>query len=203
MKLVLASLALVFIPVSAPAGICSLDPAPGDSRHEFQFFAGYSPASATLIGATVDRRFIAAGLFYSYRCGAWPHTSLSFTAGAMPVATLLQPTYYGMPAHAVYGFGITPIGLTFDVARTRTLYPFFQADGGIIASTERIPVNVTDATALNFLFDFGGGLKWHPRQRRYGLEFGYKFLHISNGFTTPVNPGVDNNLFFAGVELFR
>jgi hypothetical protein len=64
-------------------------------------------------------------------------------------------------------------------------------------------VNVTDATALNFLVDFGGGVKWHPSGRCYGIELGYKFLHISNAFTTPVNPGVDNNVFYAGFLLFR
>jgi len=51
------------------------------------------------------------------------------------------------------------------------------------------------ATALNFLVDFDGGVKWRPRTKRYGFEAGYKFLHISNAFTTSVDPGVDNNLY--------
>jgi len=32
---------------------------------------------------------------------------------------------------------------------------------------------------------------------------GYKFLHISNGFTSPVNPGVDNNVFYAGFSILK
>jgi hypothetical protein len=32
---------------------------------------------------------------------------------------------------------------------------------------------------------------------------GYKFLHISNGFTSAVNPGVDNNVFYAGFSILR
>jgi len=43
--------------------------------------------------------------------------------------------------------------------------------------------------------DFDGGGKWRPRTKRYGFEAGYKFLHISNAFTTSVDPGVDNNLY--------
>jgi hypothetical protein len=203
MKLAGSCLAVLLLRVSMLAGVCTADPLSGDRRHEFQFFGGYSPASTTLIGTTTGRRFVVAGFNYSYRCGAWEHVSLSYTAGAMPAAVLLQPSYYGMPAHAVYGVGITPLGMTLDVARKHPLYPFFQVDGGIIASTERIPVNVTDATALNFLVDFGGGVKWHPSGRCYGIELGYKFLHISNAFTTPVNPGVDNNVFYAGFLLFR
>jgi hypothetical protein len=98
---------------------------------------------------------------------------------------------------------VTPVGFTFDFARTYAIYPFFEINGGIIASTEPIPVNVPDATALNFLVDFGGGVKWRPRLKGYGFEAGYKFLHISNAFTTSVNPGVDNNLFYIGFSLFR
>ena len=32
---------------------------------------------------------------------------------------------------------------------------------------------------------------------------GYKFLHISNGFTSAVNPGVDNNVFYAGFSILK
>jgi hypothetical protein len=206
-----ALLLLFALPTCAIAGLCTSDPLPNDSRHEFQFFAGYSPASATLIGTTTGRRFVAAGFDYSYRCWAGRHVSTSFTAGVTPAAILLQPAMvtegqfflHTEPPHAVYGFGVTPVGVTVDFARNKSVYPFFQFDGGIVASTERIPVNVTDATALNFLFDFGGGVKWRPHEGRVGFELGYRFLHISNAFTTPVNPGVDNNVFYAGVLLFR
>jgi hypothetical protein len=190
------------------AGFCTADAAGGDSRHEFQFFAGYSPQSATLIGTTDDAKFIAAGFEYSYRCWAWRPVSISFTAGMLPLAAqrvspaatfLLQPT----SGHWVYGFGITPIGFTFDFGRAHAIYPFFEINGGIIASTEPIPVNIPGATALNFLVDFGGGVKWRDRNKRFGAEIGYKFLHISNAFTTPVNPGVDNNVIYLGFSLFR
>jgi hypothetical protein len=48
--------------VPAVAGICTSDPVASDPRHEFQFFAGYSPDSATVIGTTSGARFVAAGL---------------------------------------------------------------------------------------------------------------------------------------------
>lgn len=196
------------------AGFCTAGPVPGDSRHEFQFIAGYSPQSATLIGTTSDARFVAAGFEYSYRCWAWRPVSISFTAGMLPAAIQGAPALFAYspisgaqrqiaPAHWVYGFGITPVGFSFDFARTHEIHPFFEINGGIIASAEPIPVNVPDATALNFLVDFGGGVKWRPLQKRYGFEAGYKFLHISNAFTTSVNPGVDNNIFYMGFSLFR
>lgn len=197
----------------AMAGFCTADPVPGDPRHEFQFLAGYSPQSATLIGTTTGAQFVAAGFEYSYRCWAWMPVSISFTAGVLPAAVQRVPAPVNaqrtsfllaqIPAHWVYGFGITPVGFSFDFARKHAIYPFFEINGGIVVSTEPIPVNVPGATALNFLVEFGGGVKWRPQSKRYGFEAGYKFLHISNAFTTSVNPGVDNNVFYLGFSVFR
>jgi hypothetical protein len=82
------------------------------------------------------------------------------------------------------------------------VHPFLQTNEGIIASSEPIPINVTGATGLNFLIDVGGGVRIRTGQRS-AINLGYKFLHISNGFTTPVNPGVDNNVFYAGFSILR
>jgi hypothetical protein len=82
------------------------------------------------------------------------------------------------------------------------MYPFLQTNEGIIASGEPIPINVIGATGLNFLIDIGGGIRIRTGQRRV-ISLGYKFLHISNGFTSALNPGVDNNVFYAGFSLLK
>jgi hypothetical protein len=79
--------------------------------------------------------------------------------------------------------------------------PFFALHGGIIASTEPIPVNAPDATGLNFLFDISTGVR--IRIGRQTLNVGYKFLHISNAYTTNFNPGVDNNVIYVGFSFLR
>jgi hypothetical protein len=191
------------VPLSDPASLSNSSAA--EPRHDFQFFAGYSPVSATLIGTTTDRRFVAAGFDYSYRCWAWPGVSISYTGGILPAAILMQPGQYlpqFVPAHAVYGFGITPLGFTLDFGRHRRVYPFLETDEGIIASSEPIPIDVPGATGLNFLIDLGGGIRIRTGER-HAISFGYKFLHISNGFTTAVNPGVDNNVFYAAFSILR
>ncbi len=176
-----------------------------EPRHDFQFFAGYSPVSATLIGTTTDRRFLMAGFGYSYRCWIWSGVSISYSGELMPAAVLFEPQQY-LPqfagAHAVYGFGVTPLGSTVDFGRSHRVSPFLQTNEGIIASTEPIPINVTGATGLNFLIDVGGGVRLRMGERR-AITLGYKFLHISNGFTSAVNPGVDNNVFYAGFSVLR
>jgi hypothetical protein len=203
----LRQFAILLLLSTAPAwaGFCSSDPSPSETRHDFEFFAGYSPVSATLIGTTTDRRFILAGFGYSYRCWAWPSVSISYIGELIPAAVLLQPGQYlpqFVPAHAVYGFAVTPLGFTVDFGRSRRVYPFLQTNEGIIASSEPIPINVTGASGLNFLIDLGGGVRVKTGLR-HAISFGYKFLHISNGFTSPVNPGVDNNVFYAGFSILK
>jgi hypothetical protein len=187
------------------AAFCSSDVSPIDTRHDFQFFAGYSPVSATLIGTTTDRRFFMAGFGYSYRCWIWPGVSIAYTGELIPGAVLFEPGQYlpqFVPSHAVYGFAVTPLGFTADFGRGHKVYPYLETNEGIIASSEAIPINVPGATGLNFLIDLGGGLRIKMGQRR-AISLGYKFLHISNGFTSPVNPGVDNNVFYAGFSILK
>lgn len=194
----------------AYAGFCS--PADSAPRHEFDFFAGYSPASSTLIGTESGRRFIAAGFTYGYRCWIWRAASISFSPSAMPAAILLQPSeiLYNFaapyervsPPHAVYGFAIAPLGFTFEFLRSRRIHPFAETMEGLIASTEPIPENQPDASGLNFLFDLGAGVRWN-RSARQAMSLGYRFLHISNAGTTSFNPGVDNNVFYVGYSFFR
>jgi hypothetical protein len=191
----LRRLVILLLAISpAWAGFCSADAA--EPRHDFQFFAGYSPVSATLIGTTTDRKFLLAGFGYSYRCWVWPGASIAYSGELMPAAVLFEPT------HAVYGFAITPLGFTAEFGRRHRVYPYLQTNEGIIASSEPVPINVTGATGLNFLIDLGGGVRIKTSERR-AVSVGYKFLHISNGFTSAVNPGVDNNVFYVGFSILR
>jgi hypothetical protein len=161
---------LMVLAAPAWAGFCAADSAPAETRHDFQFFAGYSPVSATLIGTATDRRFVVAGFGYSYRCWVWPRVSISYSGELMPAAVLLQPAQLDwpgfVPAHAVYGFAATPLGFTVDFGRGHRAYPYLQTNEGIIASTEPIPINVTGATGLNFLIDIGGGIRIKMGPRR-------------------------------------
>ena len=203
--------ALAFLsPAIARAGLCS-DAIP-EPRQDFQLIAGFSPASPTLIGTAPDRHLALAGLSYGYRCWVLSSVSVSYTAALLPAAILIQPaeTRYSLfppsvrriDSHAVYGFAIAPLGFTFEFARKRRLHPFAETLGGIIASSEPIPENGLNATGLNFLFDFGGGLRWNAGPRR-ALSLGYRFLHISNAGTTSFNPGVDNNVIYVGYSFLR
>jgi hypothetical protein len=114
----------------------------------------------------------------------------------MPAAILFEPS------HAVYGFAVTPLGFMAEFWRRHKVYPYLQTNEGIIASSEPIPINALGATGLNFVIDVGGGVRVKTNER-HAISLGYKFLHISNGFTSAFNPGVDNNVFYVGFSILR
>jgi hypothetical protein len=205
----IALLATLAMPGVWGAGFCSAGD--GDPRQDFEVFAGYSPASATLIGTATDRRLAVAGAAYSYRCWIHRHVSIGYTATLLPAMVLFQPVQYVYapggaaavsPAHAVYGFGVAPLGFTFEFSRRRRVYPFAETIEGLIASTEPIPELGTNATGLNFLIDVGGGVRFRVRPRQT-LSLGYRLLHVSNADTTNFNPGLDNNVFYVGYSFSR
>jgi len=153
---------LLAIPSYALGAVCNASAGP---KHNFEFLAGYSPASSTWIGRTEDRKFALAGFMYSYKCWTTGPADISYTAGVLPLTFLFQPaqpnlrsvTRQIIPAHAVYGAAVLPVGFTAHFGR-HALQPFFAMHGGIIASTEPIPVNAADASGLNFLFDLSPGV---------------------------------------------
>lgn len=192
------------LPMTLRAGLCT--DAQGAPRHDFQFFAGYSPVSTVQSHAAPDRQFLLAGFSYSYRCWVWSSTSLSYTAAAMPLASLIEPdeiiNQHEVPGHVVYGFAIASVGVTLELARKRRVHPFLETLEGIIGSTEPIPENVPNATGLNFLYSLGGGIRRNIGSRQ-AISLGYRFMHISNAGTTSVNPSVNNNVIYIGYSFLR
>jgi hypothetical protein len=209
---------LILLPAMAPfiatAQLCDKPSEFPSGRHEWQIMAGYSPASVAGYGTTEERRFLLVGARYSYRCKVWGHTTLSYTPAIFPAAILFQPRQTftefqdgrlvrrTLPSHAVYGIAAAPLGVTVHFARRRRVQPLIESLLGIHAATEPIPQRGVDATGLNFVLSFGAGISWRFRDDR-AVEFGYKFFHISNASTTSFNPGVDNNVIYAGYSFLR
>ena len=82
-----------------------------------------------------------------------------------------------VPADAVYGFAVMPVGFFAQFARHRRVHPVAELNGGIIASTEPIPEPSVNATGLNFVFSVEGGVRWDIGTRS-AVTAGYRFLHL-------------------------
>lgn len=90
------------------------------------------------------------------------------------------------------GEGMSPIGLQWNFRPRHKLQPFVIGHGGYMYSTKPIPVD--GAGSFNFTFDFGAGVELY-RTRTRSVRIDYRYHHISDHYTSPVNPGIDSGLF--------
>ena len=89
------------------------------------------------------------------------------------------------------GEAISPVGMRWNFLPARKLQPFVLGHGGYMYTTRPIPVE--GAGNFNFTFDIGAGVEiFHSRSRSLRVE--YRYHHISNKDTAPLNPGIDNGL---------
>jgi hypothetical protein len=89
----------------------------------------------------------------------------------------------------VPGVDISPVGFRWLWRDGRAIKPYMVAKVGVIAFTQK--ALSSRATYENFSLRSTAGLQIRLNDRfdlRLGL-FGY--MHFSNGFITPVNPGLD------------
>lgn len=219
-------LVMLFLPVTSlriagqtSANKSSTSTAPSQSTsegiqkrdNEWGVWGGISFNSPTLIGQTPDATFGNIGLRYGRVLAASKTVAFEWTIDAIPVSVLSNPrpevtasgsgfTVVSLVRHSVYGFGAAPIGLKFNFRRNRRVQPFGQATGGFLYFSRQAPVN--DSSRFNFTFDFSGGVQIVNSNRR-SFTIGYKYQHISNGYTGTFNPGVDVQIIFAGFSVFK
>ncbi len=129
-------------------------------RHRFSFLAAI-PQSATLIGTSSDRRFILGAFEYSYRCWQSGTIAISFAPSPMPAAILLQPQE-NVPAHAVYGFVVSPIGFTFEPAQAGCAAALLRT----ARRHHRIYRSNPGCNRFKLQFDFGAGVQLKFAERR-------------------------------------
>jgi len=209
----LAALLFAAILALAPSARCQ-DAPPSEPNNEFGAWAGYSWDSVHLIGTAEHRQLILAALRYTRKLHETPSTTLRYTIDIFPLAMVLEPKVLGVtpppnsmfiegPRQYVYGGGVNPIGLKLNFLRQHQLQPFVASSIGFVSSVERVPNDVPRGTLFNFTFDLQAGVERFNSERTRAWTLGYRFQHISNGFRTPVNPGMDSNVIFLGYSFFK
>ena len=180
-------------------------------RNEFGIWGSISFDATTWIGYTPDARFGNIGLRYGRVLAANQSLAFSWTIDAVPVAILSVKRFTVVPAGSgsftlrqtrdhTYGAGLSPIGLKLNFRRSHMLQPYAGGSGGFLYFSKQIPV--AGASQFNFTFDFGGGVDI-VRNGRRSISIGYKYQHISNGYTATINPGVDVQMIYVGYSIRR
>jgi hypothetical protein len=169
------------------------------------FWAGYSSTNPTLIGHTTNRSLFEFNVQYARVLRTGDNWALKYTAEIVPVAIIRQPpqgyTTNGNPVdlagsrQRIYGAGVSPLGLQMNFRRGSVLQPYINGTAGFLYFAENVPV--AGSSNFNFTAGLGAGVEiWYRKDQ--SIILGYKYHHISNGYTAPQNPGVDSNLFYVG-----
>jgi hypothetical protein len=104
-----------------------------------------------------------------------------------------QPVRFERGSAPVWGVGLTPLGLEGRL-RVHPRWAILGAGGlGFIQFTRAVPV--AGSRALNYTVEYGGGVLWRFRAQQW-LQLGFKFHHLSNLYTAPLNPGLDANVLY-------
>ena len=215
------ALALVATPSAAQSVSPVAGPTPDAPEWSIGAWAGGAPTSYAghFIGATPDRALALAGVRLGLSTGRIGPVRVEYVAQVIPAALLYANPVAPLTAacgtqetrmvrgravtrqvpgycrERVFGAGVLPVGVQLAAPLGRWVRAFAAGHAGGLLFAKNVPV--TEARRLNFVFDFGGGLEVGPR-RRGAIALGYKLHHISNAWTAPANPGLDNHVFYVG-----
>ena len=101
------------------------------------------------------------------------------------------------PAGTAYGFAIDPLGLKWNFHRHGRVVPYIDLDSGVLLTNRRAP---EDTSRINFTNSGAVGLHILGRKLDWSTEV--RFMHISNGSISPINPGINTVQLRVGVGLF-
>ena len=144
-----------------------------------------------------DYHLYTAGVEYDrHSWGRFLGSQMDYTAAILPLVllnTATQTDIWGTPTtsnrETVPGLGIYPIGFRMLWRDKKAWKPYAVAKGGMIGFTQKVISQ--KATYENFSLQYGIGMQVRMNERldlRLGL---FSDFHFSNGFITPVNPGLD------------
>ncbi len=213
MRAVLPLYALLSLAPALATGQTSQDVAARPAERFVGGWVGTSVAASSRFGYVTDRRFFVAALRAQFLLETFGPIALASTFDLVPLAVLSNTPDYQLRSFRqrdgtmvslktetgrspVLGAGLAPAGVQLYTLSTRPARFFLGASGGALWFTRDTPV--PHARRFNISAEGGGGVEILSRDGR-ALVVGYKFQHLSNAGTAPLNPGVDSHLVYVGV----
>lgn len=150
-----------------------------------------------------DEKLYTAGVEYDrHSWGYFLKAQVDYVAEILPFVLLDKPlntdiwgnpkqpiAKYKLIREHVPGLAISPIGFRMQWRSRKSIRPYLEAKGGMIAFTKKVPS--TEATYENFSLQSGMGVQVEVSDR-WGLRLGlFGDYHFSNAFMVPVDPGLD------------
>lgn len=108
----------------------------------------------------------------------------------------------------VFGVGFTPVGLQFNWRNSKKYQPFIAGGFGVAIFNRRFPDNRSPlqpdkiGNFFQLMPEFGAGVEIRKSESK-SYFIGYKYHHLSNGYTAPLNVGYNTNMVYAGMYFQR
>lgn len=146
----------------------------------------FSPALLPAVNATSNRQFVRTSCATSQATHA---------ATGVEIIAIDDGCYKALP-YSAFGVGMLPLAFRWQTVGDRRLGLIADIDGGGVWFSHRVPV--TDGTYFNFAARGGIDATYRVAPRTW-LSAGYRHIHLSNGGTGAVNPGIDAPLIAFGL----
>jgi Lipid A 3-O-deacylase (PagL) len=187
-------------------------------NNEFGVWAAYSTNSPDVYTSQGHIQFGVAAFRYGRLLHKSHSYTLEYTVDVEPVEVSranvyescqillhgkVQPGFCATGKQWIYAGGLSPFGFKFNFRPTRQWQPFAAFSGGFVMSQDPVPDDIPKATRFNFTGEIQVGIEHFDRKRTRAWIFSYKLQHISNGFRSSVNPGVDLDMLAVGYSFFK
>jgi hypothetical protein len=108
----------------------------------------------------------------------------------------------------VFGVGFVPVGLQFNWRNSKKIQPFIAGGMGVALFNKKFPDNRSAlepdriGNRFQIMPEFGAGVEIRNAENK-SYFIGYKYHHMSNGYTAPLNVGYNTNMVYFGTYLQR
>jgi hypothetical protein len=108
----------------------------------------------------------------------------------------------------VFGVGFVPLGLQFNWRNSKKIQPFIAGGMGVALFNKKFPDNRSAlepdriGNRFQIMPEFGAGVEIRQSENK-SYFVGYKYHHMSNGYTAPLNVGYNTNMVYFGTYLQR
>ncbi len=187
------------------------------SNREFGVYAGSFTFHKDLKGESQKAPVVLVGLRYAWTTKNNPSHRLRYYMDFNPLIIvnyrerrLVQetpPVTVG-ERKTVFGVGFTPVGLQFNWRNSRKYQPYIAGGFGVAIFNKKFPDNRSAlqpdkiGNFFQLMPEFGAGLEIRQSETK-SYFVGYKYHHLSNGYTAPLNVGYNTNMVYAGMYFQR
>jgi L,D-peptidoglycan transpeptidase YkuD (ErfK/YbiS/YcfS/YnhG family) len=108
----------------------------------------------------------------------------------------------------VFGVGFVPVGIQFNWRNSKKYQPFIAGAFGVAVFNKKFPDNRSPlqpdriGNRFQLMPEFGAGVEIRQTESK-SYFIGYKYHHMSNGYTAPLNVGYNTNMVYGGMYFQR